>query len=266
MSFAKGRNSSFETFTETQAPGVPVSHSFIAGSLDPVNFRMNMGYTRFAQEASQNGGYVANLVDLSQQKSMLDFATYLDDEIVGSRQDFGLASIVDSATTYMGIDPATHTEHASYEVGSAGTYSVTMLDTMFANLIGRGTASVPRGANPRVILTTIDIAGKHSRLAGVPGAANNSVLVPGSVASGYEAAFRWSMGSYQGIPIVPIANITAGELYMLDIQGWECKIYRDLVADKVTTASPEIFQVQLSTRLAMSVPNRNQQGKITGIT
>jgi hypothetical protein len=262
----KGKNSSFETFTETQAPGTAVAHTFIQGSLDVVNFRQTISHSRFALEAAMKGGYVENGVDLSMQLSQLDFQSQMDDELVGTRTDFGLAAIVDSALPYMGIDPATHTEWQSYEVNSAGAYSSSMLDTMYSNLTGRGSASIPRGANPNVILTTVDIAGKHSRLAGIPGTANNSVLVPGNNNGGYEAAFSWATGSYQGVPIVPVATLTSGELYMLDLSGWEFLVYRDLTADAITLASPEMFSAQLSTRVAVKVPNRNKQGKITGIT
>jgi hypothetical protein len=260
-----GINASAGTFVEGQAPGVPGAQTFTKASLDVFGVEANWTMTGHSADNAAKNGYVDDAPGLEEVLGKADFAKKVEDLICGSTADQGIASIVDAGDTYAGIAPGSVAQWASVETAVGGALTMSSIDDLYEALTSASSSGVARGAMPNVILAHPKQIKKYSQLAGVAGAANNSVLVSPDGSKGLDLAFKWAAASYQGIPLVQIRTLANSELYMLDMTDFALIEHRAPRVDVVST-NPELMQWRVSSTMALKVEKRSQHGKLTGLT
>lgn len=257
-------NGSAEVFTEGQAPSLVGRQTTAQASLDAFYARATWGITgHVADNAGRDGFYT----DPSAFEAMLaesDLFKKIEDELVGSTQDRGIAAVIDATGTYAGLAQGTYSVWASEENGSVGTLGIDDFEDLYEELTSASVSSVPRGASPTHILTTPNQITNYVRSIGPAASSGGTFRIqPGM---GFDAGFtRPGMSSFNGLPIVPVRGMTNTELYMIDVTDVELLIHRDLRVDEIV-GNPEERKFALSTALALKVAHRNWHGKLTGIT
>jgi hypothetical protein len=257
-------NASAEVFVEGQAPGTVGRQATAQASLDAFYVRATYGITGHAMDNAGKDGFYTDPVALEQMLAESDLFKKLEDELVGSTQDRGIAAIIDATGTYASLAQGTYSVWASEENGSVGTLGIDDFEDLYEELTSASVSSVPRGASPTHILTTPNQITNYVRSIGPAASSGGTFRInPGM---GFDAGFtRPGMSSFNGLPIVPVRGLTNTELYMVDINDLELLIHRDLKMDEIV-GNPEERKVAISTAVALKVAHRNWHGKMTGIT
>ncbi len=260
-----GVNSSAGTFVEGQAPAAPGSQTYQRASLDVFGVEADWTMTGHSADNAAKSGYYDDAPGLEELLAKSDAMKKVEDLLCGSVQDQGIASIIDKDDTYAGIAPGSVAQWASVETAVGGALTMSSIDDLYEALTSASSSGVARGAMPNCILVNPKQLKKYSQLAGVAGAANNSVLVSPDGTKGLDLAFRWAAASYQGIPLVQVRTLANSELYMLDMTDFTVIEHRAPRVDLVST-NPELMQWRVSTTLCLKVEKRSQHGKLTGLS
>lgn len=260
-----GVNGSAGTFVEGQAPAAPGSQTLQRASIDVFGVEADWSMTGHAADNATKGGYYDDAPGLEELLAKADLMKKVEDILCGSTQDQGIASIVDKDDTYAGLAPGSVAQWASYESAVGGALTMSAIDDMYEALTSASSSGVARGAMPNVLLANPKQIKKYSQLAGVAGAANNSVLVSPDGSKGLDLAFKWAAASYQGIPLVQVRTLANSELYMLDMTDFTVIEHRAPKVDLVSL-NPELMQWRVSTTMCLKVEKRSQHGKLTGLS
>lgn len=263
-------NSSAEVFSEGQAAPVAGKQTYQQASLSPFYARVVVGYSGHVRD--NRGGMYEDAVALEIAKGTADLFKKVEDTLLNSTQDQGIAAIIDSAGTYAGLAAGTVTQWASEENGTVGTLTITAVEDLYEELVSAsGGSSVPRGANPTHILfppnqitnwtRTIGASASTSLMRFAPPAMGGGVFDPGMLGAGLVPQLAWN-----GRPVVSIAGITSTEGYMIDaMSGFELVVHRDVEVIELARTSDDV-NFQISFACALKVARRNAHGKMTGIT
>lgn len=260
-----GSNSSAETFVEGQAPPASGQQTYLRPSLNVFGVRVVWGISGHARDNAVKGGYYEALPSAEEIYAQTDVMKKVEDTLCGSTQDQGIASIIDASDTYAGLAPGSYAQWASEENNVGGALTMSAMDDLYEELTSATAGSVNRGASPSAILAHPKQIRKYSALAGVAGAANNSVRVMPDGSNGLDLGFRWGMASYQGIPILRIRTLANSEMYMLELGDFELIEHRPLTIER-TSVNPELIEYAVSTTMCLKVRRRNKHGKMTGLT
>lgn len=258
-----GSNASVEVFSEGQPPPNAGRQSFEQASLGAFYIRGVAGETGHARDNRAKGGFYQDPFALESMLAQADLFKKLEDELVGSTQDRGIAAIIDATGTYASISQASVASWASEENGSIGTLGVDDLEDLYEELTSATVSSVPRGAMPTHVLMPTNQITNYARTVG-PAASTSLVRFQGGQAMDLGST-RPAMLAFNGMPIVPVRGMTTTEIYMIDVSGIELLVHRDLTVDPIV-GNPEESKFQLSFAVAVKVEKRNHHGKLTGVT
>jgi len=253
-----------EIFTEGQALPAVTKQSYAQASLDAFYARGLFSVTGHVKDNMAKGGFYDDPASVEQALMQSDVLKKIEDELVGSTQDRGIAAIIDATGTYAGLSQSTYSAWASEENGSISTLDIADLEDLYEELVSAaGGSSVPRGATPTHVLMPPNQVTNYGRTIG-PAATSGGVFRINSN-TGFDAGLVRSTMSFQGMPVVQVSGITTTEAYMVDINDMTLLVHRDLRIDPVL-GNPEEEIYQVSTAVCLKVEHRNWHGKLTGIT
>lgn len=258
-----GTNTSVEVFAEGQAPPVAGKQVYVQTSLGTFGVRDVIGETRTIADNRAKQGYWTDPFDAEKLLGQADLFYKIEGELMGSTADRGIASILTSTGTYANVAQSSYSVWASFIQSTVGALTVDSLQTTFTNLTSGVVSSVPRGAMPTHVLMPVALVQSYANTVG-PGASSGSLYRIQS-GQGLDAGVLRPEMSFNGMPIVRCRQMTAGEIYMVDITDYTLLVHRDLVVDPIV-GNPEMEQYQLSTVLAVQVLHRNWHGRMTGVT
>lgn len=252
-----------EVFVEGQALPAVSRQTFTQASLDAFYVRGLFGLSGHAKDNAAKGGFYDDPKMVEEALMKSDVFKKIEDTLLSSTQDQGIAGIIDSSGTYAGISASTITQWASEENGSISTLDVADMEDLYEELVSAaGGSSVPRGNKPTTVLAPPNQVTNYIRTIGSSASTPLVRLAPGGA---FDAGFDRARATFQGLPVVEIAGITATEMYMVDINDLSLLVHRDLRIDPVV-GSPEEENYQVSTAVCLKVEHRNWHGKMTGIT
>lgn len=208
----------------------------------------------------KNGLY-ADVRALEIEKATADVWKVMEDQLCGSTANIGIASIIDSGTTYAGLAPATFTSWASLETALGGALTVTALQDMYETLV-----TTPYGATPTHLLMPQNQVTNYVNVAGVPGAANAAFrIIPGAQGGAFDAGVVQPLITFNGLPVIPVSGLTTTEVYMVDVSKMDLLVHRQPeVRDLAKNNDDDRFQVSLAG--CLRVQRRRSFGKLTGVT
>lgn len=257
-------NSSVETFVEGQAPPPAGRQTPVQASVDVFGVRGVIGETGHVRDNRERAAFYEDPMDLEQMLLEADLFKKLDDELCGSTQDRGIASIIDSTGTYAGLSQGTYSVWASEENGTIGTLGIDDLQDLYEELVSpTGGSSVPRGAKPTHVLMPANQITNYQNTIGPVAGSGSLFRFQGN--TGFNGGLIRSGMAFQEMPVVQVRGITSTEVYMLDMTDIEVLIHRDIRVDPIL-GNPEMIQEQLSATFAVKVRRRNKHGKMTGVT
>lgn len=257
-------NSSAETFVEGQAAPVAGRQTYARASQAPTYFRVVAGYSGHVLDQQRNGGTYDDPVADAIERGTADLMKKIEDSLVGTTQDVGIQSIIDSDDTYAGLAPGSYNAWASKETGSVGTLGVDDLEDLQAAL-----AMSPYLSDPDTILCAHTMIQNYTATVG-PSAGTSLFRINAGQKfdAGVLGGSMLAQGtvSFNGMPFVGISGLTNTVLLMLDSKsGIELVVHRDVeVQELARTSDDQNFQITMACMLR--VQRRNAHGKLTGIT
>lgn len=252
-----------EVFVEGQALPAASKQSYATASLDAFYTRGLFSITGHTRDNIAKGGFYDDPSMVERVLMESDVLKKVEDNLLGSTQDQGIAAIIDSTGTYAGLSQSTYSAWASEENGSISTLDVADMEDLYEELVSAaGGSSVPRGNPPTHVLAPPNQVTNYIRTVGFSATTPQARIMAGS---NFDAGFDRARATFQGLPVVEIAGITSTEMYMIDVNDLTLLIHRDLRIDPVV-GSPEEEAFQVSTALCLKVEHRNWHGKMTGIT
>jgi hypothetical protein len=248
-----------ERFVEGQALPAGSRRAFVNATQSAFYFRDSVKVTGRARDIAAAGGFVGDDLMSAEIASATSGVMYLiEQSLCGSTVNLGLASIVDDTALYGGLDPATYTVHASAVTTSVGTLSAAKMQDHYELQY-----AAPYNALPKVICTTVNQIGNYLNIAGLSGGTNVTRLALGQ--SGYDVGINPAVASYNGIPIVKIAEMTNTEMLWLDPSQITIAVQRDLTFEPLAKVNDDTVGM-VSMALFPVVMNRRTQSKMEGIT
>lgn len=268
-----GANSSVESFAEGQAPPVAGAQTWKRTSLSVlVNARAVFGMTGHVRDNLAKNGYYAESLSngvpsVEEALTCTDVAKQVEDLLMGSTTDVGLAAIIDATGSYAGINQSSVSSWASEENSVGGALTLSAMQDLYEEMVSpAGGSSVPRGAQPTHWLMPVNQIGNYVALGGFAGSANAAFRFRGGDKLDLSVAQQgFSETSYMGIPIARVSGLTSTEIYLVDVMDMTFLVHRDMTVDPIA-GNPENLQWQVSMRGALKVERRNHHGKMTGVT
>lgn len=249
-----------EIFVEGQGlptTGVPAYQQASVPAVYVRAFHDDTGHTR---DQRDRGGVYQDPIQVAVDLMLKKLRVLIDTTLAGSTANRGLLSIIDSSDAYGGLDPATVTEWASYEVNVGGALALSALNTMWRTLV-----DTPRGASPTEVLVALLQFERYTSLGG-----------PVSSAAGYQPrqerglpfdlGMMREMAGFNGAGFTPIRSLATSELLMLDpSDGIELREQRALKVEPLAKTNDN--EITMASRAVVPVVrNRRKQGKLTGLT
>jgi hypothetical protein len=264
-------NSSIETFVEGQAPPAEGSQTYIQASLDVFGVRGVTGETGHVRDnREKSNAFVVDPFDAEKMLAEADIFGKIEDTLMGSTQDQGIASIIDSTGTYAGLAQSTYSAWASEENAVSGAQTVSALNTLYEEMTLSTNSSVPRGSNLTHVLMPVQQITNYTELVGA--AASSGGVFRFTNVQDYDLGLiRGDQRSYMtglnfnGMPICRMRRMTSTEVYMVDLFDMEFLVHRNFRVDPIL-GNPEVLKYQLSVTGALKVKRRNKHGKQTGVT
>lgn len=255
-------NASVETFSEGQAPPAAGRQAEVQTSLSHFRVRGVFGRTGDVRDNEEKGGYYQPVLPTEQELCESDVFKKLEDELVGSTQDRGYASIIDATGTYANLAQATYSIWASEENGSIGTLGLDDLEDLYEELRAGTTGGIARNARPTDVLMPMNQITNYGRTVGPSASTSLYRFAPGQA---FDPGVIAPGMFFNTMPIVLINGQTSTEIYMVDANDIELLIHRDLRVDPIV-GNPEQESFQVSMSVLHKVKRRNKHGKLTGVT
>lgn len=251
-----------EIYVESQ--GLPTSTgapTYQRASVPAVYFRAIHEDTGHIQDQRDRGGVYQDPTQIAIDLAIKKLRVLIDQTLAGSTANRGIASIIDSGDLYGGLDPATVTEWASYEVNVGGAMAVSSLNTMWRTLV-----DTPRAAMPTEVWVALLQFERYTSLAG-PAAASGIQYQPRQEqGTPYDLGMMRQQASFNGAGFTPLRSLATSELYMIDPRdGIELREQRPLKVEPLAKVNDNNV-LMASRALVPVVRNRRRQGKLTGLT
>lgn len=254
-------NAQAAVFSEGDALSVFGQQGYVQGSQPAFYVRAAGGESGHMRDNRIKGGLYEDARALEIAKATEDMWKVMEDQLLGSTTDVGISSIIDSATTYAGINPAVNTSWASVETALGGVLTITALQDLYETLVGS-----PNGGEPTHLLMPQNQLTNYINVAGAPGAANSAFrIVPGAQGGAFDAGVVLPLVTFNGLPVVPVRGMTATELYMVDASKMDLLIHRSPeVRDIARTNDDDRFMVSVAG--CLRITRRKSFAKLTGVT
>lgn len=265
-----GTTTTSEIYTDGAATPAMGQPAWTQASVGPTYLRAFGKTSGHVRDQNRLRGFVVDPRADAIQDATAELYKLTEATLCGSGQDRGIASVIDDADTYGGIDPGVVTLHSALETAVGGALTITVLDTMYAALV-----NTPRGAKPTDVLTGITLLQKYLNIAGPQNATALRAQPREEFGTPYDLGTMNTASriGYQGADWNLIRTLVATELYMLDVNagmsgdgmGIEIRMQRDLEVEPYGKVSDDdIFQASHAYLLICRA--RNRQGKLTGAT
>lgn len=254
-------NAQAAVFAEGDALTTFGNQSYVQASQPAFYVRAAGGESGHMRDNRVKGGTYEDVRALEIAKATEDMWKIMEDQLLGSTTDVGIASIIDSGTTYAGIAPGSYTSWVSVETALGGVLTVSALQDLYETL-----ATTPYGATPTHLLMPQNQVTNYVNVAGAPGAANSAFRIqPGVQGGAFDAGVVHPLITFNGLPVVAIRGMTATEAYMVDVSKLDLLIHRQPeVREIARTNDDDRFMVSVAGCLRAS--RRKSFGKLTGIT
>lgn len=261
-------NGSAETFVENQAAPSAGRRTLVQASLAMTYYRTVAAITgHLLDNARKNGLYESNVWEAELADAVKALLYLLEQNLLGSTQDVGIASIIDAGDTYAGIAPGSVSAWAALETAVAGALTAAVMQDTYEALI-----SAPYNAMPGVILAAVNQLTNYASIAGPAATTPQTRIV---LPAQYDIGITAAPMSFNGIPLKPIRNMTSTEMYWLDlteqktaegtVPGIQLQVHRDLSVLPFAITNDNM-SAQVSMGCALRVANRRRHAKLTGIT
>jgi|688.fasta_scaffold16387_8 hypothetical protein len=247
-----------EIFVENQAIGSTNRRNLARAVLSPFYLRAVASVTGHVLDQVARGGTFEDLLQAEIANATKDLYSLLESTLLGSTQDRGIASIVDSGDTYAGLAPGSYSTWAAYEQGIGGALSAAVMHDTYEAL-----TTVPYNATPSVILCA---ANQITNYVSIMGASSSYSRMNLPLSGPVDLGLLRSAPTYNGIPLINIRRMTTTEMYWLDLSsGVQLVMHRDLKVENLAKVNDN-QEVVASMACALKVANRRKHGKLTGIT
>lgn len=249
-----------EIYVESQGLPTPGQPAYSQASVPAVYFRAVTANTGHARDQVARKGVYADPIETAIDDALKTMRSLIDSTLAGSVANRGIASIIDAADLYGGLDPSVVTQWASLETPVGGALTITVLNTMYRTL-----TDSPRGSMPDVVLCNINQMLNYGNLFGFASSSARS-LPRQDMGKPYDLGIMREAMSFNGAPFVGIRSLTNTELYMLDSDsGIELREQRALLVEPLPKTNDD-DRLMMSRALIPVVRNRRKQGKLTGVT
>jgi hypothetical protein len=254
-------NAQAAVYTEGQSLTTFGQQGYVRGSQPAFYVRAAGGQSGHLRDNNRKGGLYEDVRSIEIAKALEDAWKVMEDQLLGSTTDVGISSIIDSGTTYAGVNPAVNTAWASVEQNQGGSLTVTALQDLYEALVNS-----PNGGQPTHLLMPINQLVNYTNVAGVPGAANSAFrIVPGAQNGAFDAGVVMPLVTFNGLPVVPVRGMTSTELYMVDVSKMDLLIHRQPeVREIARTNDDDLFMVSVAG--CLRVTRRKSFAKLTGVT
>ena len=260
-----GRNSSVEVFSEGQATPLLGRQTYVQASVDAFYVRGVAGTTGHVMDNIAKGGFYDDPLTAERMLLESDLFKKIEDELVGSTQDRGIASVIDSTGTYAGLAQSSYSVWASEENTSISTLDLADMQDLYEELVSASVGGVDRGATPTHILAPVNQLTNYVNTIGAGASSGGVFRAPMGQTVDYGQSRLGGGQAFNGMPVQVVRGITSTEMYMVDITDIELFVHRDLTVKEIV-GNPEEIKYQVSCAMALKVGHRNHHGKMTGIT
>lgn len=259
-SLVTSTNSTAERFVESQAIPGGTRRSFQNPSVSAFYWREVVRVTGRARDIARNNGFVdQNLLLAEQENATLNMLYLMEQELLGSTVNLGLASIVDDTALYGGINPATYTVHASKVTTSVSTLTAAAMADHYEAM-----TSAPYNAIPSDIIMSPNQLTNYAAIAGLNGGTAVTRMNTPQMGA-YDVAVNVSTMSYQGIPIQRVRNQTTSEILWLNLSDVTIGVQRDVEYKPLAEMADDTVG-QVSFGAMVILENRRLHSKMTGVT
>jgi len=251
-----------EVFVENQALGSNSKRNLAQASLNPFYLRVPVAVTGHVLDQVAAGGTFEDVAQGELANATRDLFELLESTLLGSTQDRGIASIVDSTGTYAGLAQGTYAAWASAETNVGGALTAAVMEDAEETLL-----NAPHNTRASVILCGPNMITNYVRTMG-PSASSTPTRVQLPASGPFDIGLlRGGPPQFNGVPLVAIRSITNTEMYWLDLtdEGVMWHFIRGLRVEKLAkTNDNEQWVVSLGG--ALKVKNRRKHLKLYGIT
>lgn len=259
-------NGSAEVFAEGAAPPVAGNETQTTASLSTFAVRTVYGLTRGAQINNEKRGYLGNAQEIESLGAEKALFKKIEDELMGSTADRGIASIIDATGTYAGLSQGTYSIWASNETNVGGALTLAVLQTLVEDMTNGTVGGIARGATPTHFLMPQNQISNYLALFGPSAGASSLVrMMPGHTDAGSglgKGRYDYDAGA---ITIARCRSMTTTEIYLVDIMDMML-IQHGPLEEKEIVGNPQNIQFEVSSRHFFQVKSRNKHGKLTGVT
>lgn len=260
-------NAQAAVFAEGDALTTFGNQSYVQASQPAFYVRAAGGESGHMRDNRIKGGTYEDVRALEIAKATSDAWKIIEDQLLGSTTDVGIASIIDSGTTYAGIAPGSYTSWVSSETALGGVLTVSALQDLYERMVGNDTGTgVFYGSSPTHLLMPQNQVTNYVNVAGAPGAANSAFRIqPGVQGGAFDAGVIHPLITFNGLPVVPVRGMVSTEIYMVDVSKLDLLIHRQPeVREIARTNDDDRFMISVAGCLRLS--RRKSAGKLTGVT
>ena len=237
------------------------NQSYVQASQPAFYVRAAGGETGHMRDNRVKGGTYEDVRALEIAKATEDMWKIMEDQLLGSTTDVGISSIIDSGTTYAGINPAVNTAWVAVEQNQGGSLTVTALQDLYETLVGS-----PYGGQPTHLLMPQNQLTNYINVAGAPGAANSAFrIVPGAQGGAFDAGVVHPLVTFNGLPVVPVRGMVSTELYMVDVSKLDLLIHRQPEVREIARTNDD-DRFMISVAGCLRVTRRKSFAKLTSVT
>ncbi len=202
-------NASVEAYSEAQAPAAPGSQTRVLASVGHFRVRATIGHSGDARDNDARGGFHVPVLSDEKKQGLQDLMKGLEDQLIGSTQDRGMASIIDATGTYAGLAQGTYSIWASEENGSISTLGLDDMENLYWELRAGTAGGIARNSRPTHVLAPTNQAKNFGRTVG-PAAATS--LARFDTSKPFDPGILDTAMSFMGMPISIINGMTVTEL------------------------------------------------------
>ena len=252
-----------EVFVENQALGANSKRNLAQASLSPFYVRAPIAVTGHVMDQVMAGGTFEDVAQGELDNAIKDTYYLLEQTLLGSTQDRGLASIIDSSGTYAGLDAASYTSWASAETAVSGVMTAAVMQDGYETI-----RSAPYFTRPSVIALPTNQMTNYTSLMGPAASSTPSrVMLPTQPGQPHDIGLLRAPPEFNGIPLVEINGMTSTEVYWLDFtnENVTLQMIRDLRVEKYAKTNDN-EQWVVSMGCALKVKSRRRALKMTGVT
>lgn len=252
-----------EVFVENQAMGSNSKRNLAQASLSPFYLRAPVAVTGHVLDQIAAGGTFEDVAQGELANGVKDVFELMESSLLGSTQDRGIASIVDSTGTYAGLAAGTYAAWASAETAVGGAMTAAVMQDAHETL-----RAAPYNTRATVILMPPNQLTNYTAVMGPAASSTPSrMMLPQQPMQPYDIGVIKVPPQFNGIPIVEINGMTSTEVYWLDLtdEGVTYQMIRELRVEPLAKTNDN-SQWQVSIAGALKVKNRRKHLKLTGVT